>query len=565
MFASAMHGMDADSARAIQQHVRGLPLSRVLMARGKLFQDSTGDAATFALSQPGPHVDVFLSHTWSTPRWKKHMALSLHFNFTKALLAAFAVGVLLAALTASGGLPVMEVDPDGYMRRYPSAPVALVVVPVVFHLALYHVHDFLPQDSTRVFLDKACIEQSDPVLKMQGIANLGVTCFFSSSIVVLDCEDYLQRLWTVYELGSFLLRNCKIVFLPVKLPPAVTIMCFETTLAALVNELCKTRFVSASAPELTTYAQSVALLPGVIAVAIIFRSWAKEQSRRLSRLEAFSIATARCFDEGDRAPVLRNVTHLLYHTGFVGANTSVSEAVDVFDGCVRLGLPQDMWSSSLGYKHLVLMNLAFVAHAFDILASDILGEAPWQVVVYHVLFWVSQGVVYGPLMLTIIHSLVRRRLRISSWAEVTYMVVVVVCVTALAMAIDQMQRFSASKSPNLSWSVVFYAIQISLEGVILLWMYFPEKSGTLVRHSVDDAESLAQAQTMIQALQMQWNIELGPSNTTCEAREYKADQTLPSVSKDLPQSRSNDVPTDTTEESEADQVPTGTGKKRMRI
>jgi len=313
--------------------------------------------------------------------------------------------------------------------------------------------------------------------------------------------------------------------------------------------------------------------------------------------EAFSIATARCSDEKDRAPVLCNVTRLLYHTGYVDANTSVPEAVHVFDDCVRGRLPQEMWSSSLGYKHLVVMNLAFVAHAFDILASDILGEAPWQVIVYHVLLWVSHGLVYAPLIVMITHSLVKRRLHVSSWAEVAYTAGAVVGVTALALTVEQVHQFYVSKLPNHSWSVVFYAVQISLEGVILLWTYFPVKSGTFVRHSVDDAESRAQAQTMIQALQMQWSIELGPHSTTCEARDNEADQTLPPVSTDIPESRSNDVPIGTTEgdeadqtlplgsndhpksprkdvptctaeEYEADQVPTGTGKrvlKRMRM
>ena len=86
-------------------HVRGLPLACVLRRSGKLFQNSDGDDAAFALSSTVDHVDAFLSHTWSTARWRKFMALSMHYNFNKALCMAFSLGLMVSVPCRLGSAP----------------------------------------------------------------------------------------------------------------------------------------------------------------------------------------------------------------------------------------------------------------------------------------------------------------------------------------------------------------------------------------------------------------------------------------------------------------------------
>lgn len=118
-------------------------------------------------------------------------------------------------------------------ERYPSAPYALVLVPFVFQSAL---HVGPVPAKAHVFLDKVCVHQTDSQRKKDGIASLNLVVFFSHYFVVVDTSDYLQRLWTVYELGSFLvLKNGGVPnMLPVNLYVGIAV--FSATSA--IGNIC---------------------------------------------------------------------------------------------------------------------------------------------------------------------------------------------------------------------------------------------------------------------------------------------------------------------------------------
>ena len=112
----------------------------------------------------------------------------------------------------------MESLPD--VHRVPKGPYVLWVCPLVFWLVLLPHSDLVPahlQSEHRIFLDKVCIHQTDPRLKQEGIAHLGMFLFFSGQLLILQTDDYLERLWTVYEVATFLRLNLKgrLVILPV--------------------------------------------------------------------------------------------------------------------------------------------------------------------------------------------------------------------------------------------------------------------------------------------------------------------------------------------------------------
>ena len=127
----------------------------VLQHRAGVFQHSAGCTATFA--EDVDRLDAFLSHTWSTPRWKTFMALSLYYNVRTALVAAVLAGVAISVCVACGMLPVVDVS--GVLRSAIFfAPYATVVVSLVFQVAMHVGHEVLPK-FLRVFLDKLCIHQ----------------------------------------------------------------------------------------------------------------------------------------------------------------------------------------------------------------------------------------------------------------------------------------------------------------------------------------------------------------------------------------------------------------------
>ena len=58
--------------------------------------------------------------------------------------------------------------------------------------------------SKTVFLDVACISQSDPALKAEGVASIGGLLKRSKHMLVLWDESWTTRLWCVFELAGYL-------------------------------------------------------------------------------------------------------------------------------------------------------------------------------------------------------------------------------------------------------------------------------------------------------------------------------------------------------------------------
>jgi len=58
-----------------------------------------------------------------------------------------------------------------------------------------------------VFLDKACISQVDTRSQRAAILKLGAFLAKSDQVIVLYSNVYLKKLWTVYEVASFLVLH----------------------------------------------------------------------------------------------------------------------------------------------------------------------------------------------------------------------------------------------------------------------------------------------------------------------------------------------------------------------
>ena len=111
--------------------------------------------------------------------------------------------LVLGLLTVVGALPTVEIAwskyPEGICCRLLITPICLGVL-----LLGGEVRSVLGCQGPLLFLDKTCISQDDPERKRKGIRKLGAFLMNSSTMVVLYTDLYLQRLWTVYEVASFL-------------------------------------------------------------------------------------------------------------------------------------------------------------------------------------------------------------------------------------------------------------------------------------------------------------------------------------------------------------------------
>ena len=171
---------------------RGVPLSAVLSRGSKVFHNSKGSAETYELSVPADHLNCFVSLTWNAPRWRKHMALSLQFNFVGAYALSFLVGVLVVVLDALQLLPVVETEASHGVEE-PRAPSGMLAVFVVFHVALNSA-------SAAPFPQVTCVcgqsmhspDRRDPEATWH--REPVHVRLFSWDFVVLYTNNYLQRL-----------------------------------------------------------------------------------------------------------------------------------------------------------------------------------------------------------------------------------------------------------------------------------------------------------------------------------------------------------------------------------
>ena len=195
------------------ERLRGVRLDSVLRRRGAILRASTGDDRTYQLSTPVRRLDAFLSHTWSTPLLEEVDDAESGVQLWRGLgvgsprVASWSCGALFWQLLSSSRHwsqtpPVSDIL-VGRIARY----CATSFFTAVLHFGV-DVTSLVPRRwrrSPMVFLDKVCIHQTDPQIKAEGIANLDIFAARSDKFVILRADDYLERLWTVYEFGSVLL------------------------------------------------------------------------------------------------------------------------------------------------------------------------------------------------------------------------------------------------------------------------------------------------------------------------------------------------------------------------
>merc|ERR1719353_607782 len=114
---------------------------------------------------------------------------------------------------AVGFVPMFDANTDSDTNWYPGLPTrsfasCTLVGQITYIITVFTYHEWRLCVSgwhgPRVFLDKTCIHQTDHDLQAHGIRKLGAFQKRSRCMVILYGEEYLQKLWTVYEVASFL-------------------------------------------------------------------------------------------------------------------------------------------------------------------------------------------------------------------------------------------------------------------------------------------------------------------------------------------------------------------------
>ncbi|CAE7526796.1 unnamed protein product [Symbiodinium natans] len=278
------------------------------------------------------HVNVFVSHCWGSKRWAKYLALCLYLNFTAAVVCA--LGTWVAAVT------VMLVFGGNFAtsHRFNLLSFSIVVyLPtavffVVFFLGHHVLHRFRP---ISLWVDRACVHQTDDELKRRQIQALPVFVARSSSMLVLWDDSYFQRLWCQLELATFAKYGgaAKVQFQPLWLAPwLLSALALDLAVATSWNiifywvpKATLTSTSSAVLPTLVLESPFAPLVEGMVftttnAIALgVLASipWTysckkklRNHALMLEQMAAFDCRAAQCTVEADRILVELQVRQL---------------------------------------------------------------------------------------------------------------------------------------------------------------------------------------------------------------------------------------------------------------
>ncbi|CAE7262715.1 unnamed protein product [Symbiodinium sp. KB8] len=176
-------------AAASPEVVRGIPLFRLVRLaplywlRGELQR-------LHHRSEVVTEFDEFWSHSWQASAGSKCINILMRTNGVPAFLLSM-VSVMLATLLAR--LEIL------HPRDRFGAAWCVLLGSLVYYSTL-----LLWRQRRVVFLDLACINQTDRELKAQGIGSLGAILKASKSMSVMWDATYATRLWCMFELAAFL-------------------------------------------------------------------------------------------------------------------------------------------------------------------------------------------------------------------------------------------------------------------------------------------------------------------------------------------------------------------------
>uniref|UniRef100_A0A7S2PPD7 Transmembrane protein n=1 Tax=Zooxanthella nutricula TaxID=1333877 RepID=A0A7S2PPD7_9DINO len=488
--------------------LRGTAVSDVLRGRARVLGKQPCTQQHYDLSAPVDRIDAFISHNWSVSRGKKFLALALHFNLFPAAVAATAVSAVAFALTVVGCLPPIHEVFDGTAK--PTGVWCQLLGMLTFVLSLFYWHDVSVffrgcGSGQKVFLDKTCLHQTDMALKQEGIKNLAAFILYSDSMVVLYSETYLEKLWTVYELATFLLlypsgllQVQPVLFPKFVLAGTLLICCSRAIFAVFyLPSIVEVRRPLESAWHVETELalNLAAFLPPIVGLAIACRLWAREFDNIHKHVKAFSITKASCLDERDRRIVERNVATFARHVGFVTATTARTEALASFDELVQREVPY-LLKASLGrvgvpYRHAVMMFAVYFPYTMDMIAGYALeGKANARVVFGSLLWCVSLCFGIGPLCVALCFWMTRASLCLTSCIATLLCFCCIVMTTTMAYCVliegvaNMLYSWSMKSALDLALFFFFDAILVLIAAVV-----FGRPRLTAVRRRLADSDS----------------------------------------------------------------------------
>jgi hypothetical protein len=415
---------------------RATSVVHVLRGVGSILESSVGSASTFNLSREAEHINCFISHNWTTPRYEKFLTLAMYFNRKAAILLTLGAMTLIAILT---GL--------GFVRSFdnPYGRVSLVCTPLgapLFFWVICFAHDvkrYLGCSGPNVFLDKICIHQTDLSEKKKGIESLGAFLYESDKMLIVYTNLYLNKLWTMYELASFLtLRSSKdILIMP-------TATCVTAYVGALVS-YCVTLIVLVST-TLGSVSEDIALVlyfAALVAIfaltAVVLRRLARSRAHALTDALNFRVANAHCTVEEDRPVVNRMIVKLMKQLEYVEKDATPERSWNAFETLVHEVVPplllKKFGSAGVPYRKVLVACQSMLWKDFDRIGGYVQEGRSIQFVFAFAIYAITQYFALAPFAILLADFISTRRLDDAGWTQAgLYAAVPILCVSFYAAA-----------------------------------------------------------------------------------------------------------------------------------
>lgn len=343
--------------------------------------------------------EFFISHNWQVDRWRKFLTLAIHFNMYKALASCAIVGLICAGLVIAGILPIFKIEAEigGDMVTSYISIWCTIGSLVALLLSLTLSHDLLlclGRQGPDVFLDKVCVDQFNDQKKWEGIHALTSYIWHADELVVVLSEKYLDRIWTVFELISFLiLKPCgKISVLPVELATFIIVSaCCQSF--RILGELVNSYFAPVVHAENRTI---VWILGGSLfllfcsCLIVPMRRWGRVRSQLSKQMETFTFASSSCQHQADREEILSALVALAVDHKIVGEFATTEEVCKVLETRAREVIPQRMHDAisfgGLPARSLLIILMPLIASELDPIAAELsVGDMDSDQVLLHLL------------------------------------------------------------------------------------------------------------------------------------------------------------------------------------
>eukprot|EP00438_Fugacium_kawagutii_P000605 Skav212030 [mRNA] locus=scaffold1285:31426:33033:- [translate_table: standard] len=261
--------------------------------------------------------DVFISHSWSCPKWIKFLAICHYLNLDLAIvlsLCACLLALVLLVLYAGKWSGVAQLSEGLLCSCLVCWPMAVFIVSYLFgHVCLKRTFWF----------DSVCVDQSNAFLKAESLRALPAFIAQSSKMLILWDDTIFERLWCNYELAIYSKTSLSPGAFKV-VPMWVPMWTFAWLAIWLVFLSCVLIYKLDEVPSLDTTSRSsivvsawnaYCLPPLVYLTASVPVSWfclqkLKFHKLMLDQMSQFDLRNAKCSLETDRVVLTEQVVSL---------------------------------------------------------------------------------------------------------------------------------------------------------------------------------------------------------------------------------------------------------------